>query len=143
MWSIRNSLQNLTSQKKKNPEHLRILLLNAILIKGTSLSKCAFLHMHKRPYSNEGEDLSHTWGYNRELSITSTWFSMQMAEEKLVCWWRLWFIPLTHHRILHAPEIFCLSVSSNDQHLTPTIPERLRMCDHQYSDSQILMVPDY
>lgn len=114
-------------------EHLRIP--NATLIKGTFLLNVLFFHMHKRPYSNEGEDLSHTWGYNRELSITSTWFSMQMAEEKLVCWCRLWFILLTHHRILHALEIFCLSVRSNDQHLAPPIPERLRKWDHQYSDT--------
>lgn len=40
----------------------------------------------------------------------------------------------THHRSLHALEIFRLSVRSNDQHLTPPAPERLRERDHQYSD---------
>lgn len=124
-----------TWHRTQKSEHLRIQLLNAILIKGTFPFKYVpFFCMQKRPYSNEGGDLSHTLGYNRELSITSTWFSMQMAEEKLVCWCRLWVILLTHHRLLHALEIFCLSARSNDQHLALPIPGRLGKWDHQYSD---------
>lgn len=69
-----NTFENTPQFSITKSEHLRILLLNATLIKGTFLLNVLFFffHMHKRPYSNEGEDLSHTWGYNRELSITST-----------------------------------------------------------------------
>lgn len=42
-------------------------------------------------------------------------------------WMQIMVILFTHHRILHALEIFCLSVRSNDQHLTPQPRRDLEM----------------
>lgn len=99
-------------------------------------------HMHLKPYSNEGEDLSHTWGYNGELSITSAWFPIQIATEKFSVPMQIGVYPsFTPQDSSRSGNILLIS---EKQWSTPYIPKGFNQLDHQepvYTVRSLWVIP--